>query len=128
MTVDQVGAAEYISKCDLLKGYWQVPLSKRARENAVFITPSGLYSYCVMPFGLRNTTATFQRLMNKVVVVLDGWAVYLDVVYSDNWSDHIERVSALFDRLAEAHLTVNLAKFEFTKATVTYLGQQVGHG
>ena len=128
--VDCVGAAVYISKFHLLKGYWQVPLSKRAQETSAFITPSGLYSYCVMPFGLRNAPATFQRLMNKVVGVLDGCAVYLDdvVVYSDNWSDHIERVRALFDRLAEAHLTVNLAKCEFAKATVTYLGRQVGHG
>ena len=82
-----------------------------------------------MPFGLRNAPATFQRLMNKVVGGLDGCSVYLDdVVYSDNWSDHIERVRALFDCLAEAHLTVNLAKCEFAKATVTYLGRQVGHG
>jgi hypothetical protein len=65
--IDQVGAAEYISKFDLLKGYWHVPLSKRAQETSAFITPSGLYSYCVMPFGLRNAPATFQRLMNKVV-------------------------------------------------------------
>lgn len=45
--VDQVGSARYISKFDLLKGYWQVPLSKRAREISSFITPSGLFSYTV---------------------------------------------------------------------------------
>lgn len=58
--VDQVGSAKYVSKFDLLKGYWQVPLSKRAQEICSFITPSGLYSYTVMPFGLCNTPATFQ--------------------------------------------------------------------
>ena len=128
--IDQVGSAKFISKFDLLKGYWQVPLSQRAREIAAFITPSGLYSYSVMPFGLRNAPATSQRLMNRVVSNLEGCAVYLDdvVVYSDTWSDHLERVKALFDRLAEARLTVNLAKCEFARATVTYLGRQVGHG
>ncbi len=40
--VDQVGSANFVSKFDLLKGYWQVPLSPRAREIAAFITPSGL--------------------------------------------------------------------------------------
>lgn len=59
--VDQVGTAKYVSKFDLLKGYWQVPLSDRAREIASFITPNGPYSYKVMPFGLRNAPATFQR-------------------------------------------------------------------
>uniref|UniRef100_A0A8L0DMS3 ribonuclease H n=1 Tax=Oncorhynchus mykiss TaxID=8022 RepID=A0A8L0DMS3_ONCMY len=52
--VDQVGAAKFVSKFDLLKGYWQVPLTTRAREISAFITPFGLYSYSVMSFGLRN--------------------------------------------------------------------------
>lgn len=128
--MDQVGNAKYVSTFDLLKGYWQVPLTKRAQEVAAFVTPSGLYSYKVMPFGLRNAPATFQRLMNRVVNGLAGCAVYLDdlVVYSDSWSTHLQRVRALFDRLAEAKLTVNLAKCEFAHATVTYLGRVVGQG
>lgn len=62
--IDQVVSTKFVRKFDLLKGYWQVPLSKRAQEIAAFITPSGLYSYTVMLFGLRNAPATFQRLMN----------------------------------------------------------------
>lgn len=128
--VDQFGSAKFVSNFDLLKGYWQVPLSPRAREIAAFITPSGLYSYTVMPFGLRNAPATFQRLMNKVVSGLVGCAVYLDdvVIYSDSWEDHLQRIRALFDRLAWACLTINLVKCEFAKATVTYLGKVVGQG
>ena len=38
--IDQVGSAVYVTKLDLLKGYWQVPLSKRAKEICAFITPS----------------------------------------------------------------------------------------
>ena len=119
-----------MTKFDLLKGYWQVPLSKRAKEICAFITPSGLYKYNVMPFGLRNTPATFQRLMNQVVAGLDGCTVYLDdvVIYSDTWSEHIQRIRALLDKLVWAGLTVNLAKCEFAKATVTYLGKEVGQG
>lgn len=128
--IDQVGSAKYVSKFDLLKGYWQVPLTKRAQEIAAFITPSGLFSYTVMPFGLRNAPATFQRLMNRVVSGLEGCAVYLDdvVVYSDSWEEHVRRVQALFKRLEWARLTINLAKCEFAKATVTYLGKVVGQG
>ncbi len=128
--VDQVGTAKFVSKFDLLKGYWQVPLSKRARDLASFITPSGLYSYTVMPFGLRNAPATFQRLMNKVVAGLKGCAVYLDdvVIYSESWEEHIHCIRALFERLAWANLTVNLAKCEFAQGTATYLGKVVGQG
>lgn len=128
--IDQVGSARFVSKLDLLKGYWQVPLSARAREIAAFITPKGLYSYAVMPFGLRNAPATFQRLMNRVIGDMQGCAVYLDdvVLYSDTWPIHLQRMRELFTRLAEARLTVNLAKCEFAKATVTYLGRVVGQG
>lgn len=128
--VDQVGTSKFISKFDLLKGYWQVPLTSRAQEITAFITSSGLYSYSVMNFGLRNAPAMFQRLMNRVVWGLVGCAVYLDdvIIYSDTWEQHLERVRALFSRLAEAHLTVNLAKCKFAKATVVYLGREVGQG
>lgn len=58
--VDQVGAAKCGSKFNLLKGYWQVSLSKHAREVDAFITPTGLYSYTVMQFCLRNAPMPFQ--------------------------------------------------------------------
>lgn len=111
--IDQVGAAQFVSKFDLLKGYWQVPLTDRAREISAFITPSGLFSYTVMSFGLRNAPATFQRLMNMVVSRLDGCAVYLDdvVIYSEMWQEHIACIQSLF-----------------AKATVVYLGKVVGQG
>lgn len=128
--MDRVGAACFVSKFDLLKGYYQVPLSRRAQEISSFITPLGLYSYNVMSFGLRNAPATFQRLMNRVVSGLEGCAVYLDdvVVHSDTWEKHVAHIRALFLRLLEAQLTVNLAKCEFARATVTYLGKVVGQG
>ncbi|KAF7643438.1 hypothetical protein LDENG_00239390 [Lucifuga dentata] len=83
-----------------------------------------------MPFSLRNAPATFQRLMIRVVSGLKGCAMYLDdvAVYSDTWETHIQSIQALFDRLVWEQFTVNLAKCEFAKATVTYLGKVVGQG
>ena len=52
--VDKVGNAKYVSKFDLLKGFWQIPLSERAKEISAFATPYGLYQYKVMPFGMKN--------------------------------------------------------------------------
>ncbi len=61
---------------------------------------------------------------------MEGVAVYLDdvVVFSDSWDQHLSRIADLFSRFGEAGLTVNLAKCEFAKATVTYLGKVVGQG
>lgn len=46
--LDQVGLAKFVSKFGLLKGYWQVPLTKRAQKISSFVVPSGLYSYRFM--------------------------------------------------------------------------------
>lgn len=128
--IDQIGNAQYVSKVDLLKGYWQVPLTERAKEVSAFVIPDNLYQYKVMPFGMKNSAATFQRLVNIVIAGLKGCRAYIDdiVIYTDNWKEHVQRLCALFDRLAEANLTVNLVKSEFGKAQVIFLGFIVGQG
>ena len=120
----------YISKFDLLKGYWQIPLTDRAKEISAFTIPGGLYQYQVMPFGLKNAPGSFQRLMHEVKYGLPNTDVYIDdvIVFSDNWEDHMIFVRNLFARLYLYHLTVNLPKSEFGKASVIYLGHLVGHG
>ena len=62
--IDRVGHSKYVSKFDLLKGYWQVPLSERAKEVSAFVTPDGLYQYKVMPFGMRNAPHNFDKYMH----------------------------------------------------------------
>lgn len=106
-----MGSAWFVSKLDLLKGYWQVPLTLRAREISSFIPAFGLFSYAIMSFGLQNAPALSRCLMKMVVSGLEGCAVYLDdmVVHSETWEVHIDRVRQLFDCLHEANLTVNLA-------------------
>ena len=126
--IDQIGNAKFVSTFDMLKGYWQVPLTQRAREISAFVTPSGLYQYKVMPFGMKNAPATFQRMVNKLVRDIDGCEGYIDdvVIFSDNWSDHIRQIERFFQIMREAKLTINLMKSEFGKATVKYLGHIVG--
>ena len=128
--IDQIGNAKFVSTFDMLKGYWQVPLTRRAREISAFVTPSGLYQYKVMPFGMKNAPATFQRMVNKLVRDIDGCEGYIDdvVIFSDNWSDHIRQIEHFFQIMREAKLTINLMKSEFGKATVKYLGHIVGQG
>ncbi|XP_033761567.1 uncharacterized protein LOC117343335 [Pecten maximus] len=128
--IDKVGSAKYVTKFDLLKGYWQVPLTERAKNVSAFVTPTGLYQYKVMPFGMRNAPATFQRLMNKMIANLEGTECYIDdvVIYSDTWEQHVKQVSAFMERMSEANLTINLVKSELCCATVQYLGHTVGLG
>lgn len=128
--IDEIGPATYVSKLDMLKGYWQVPLTKRASDISAFVTPDHFLQYTVMPFGLCNAPATFQRLVNKVLGGIPNCRAYLDdiVVYTKDWASHLTILREVFKRLSAASLTLNLAKCEFGQGTVQYLGQQVGGG
>ena len=110
--IDNIGHAKYVTKFDFLKGFWQIPLTDRANEISAFVTPDGLYQYKVMPFGMKNSPATFQRLINGLISDLDGCKAYIDdaIIFSDEWKQHLETIRAFFDRLSEAKLTINLAK------------------
>lgn len=91
--IDSIGPAEYITKLDLLKGYWQVPLTPRASDISAFVTPDHFMQYTVMAFGLRNAPAMFQRMMLIVLGTVPNCNVYLDdvVVYTDDWTkSHVD--------------------------------------
>lgn len=96
--VDHVGSARFVSKFDLLKGYWQVPLTSRAKELSAFVTLDSFLQYTVMPFGVRNAPTTFQRLVNRVLSGLIGCKAYLDyiVLYSSSWSEHLAQTFSAF--------------------------------
>ena len=119
-----------MTKIDLLKGFYQVPLTERAKELSAFVTPSGLYQYKVMAFSMKNSPATFQRLINSITSGHDGYDAYIDdaIIYSDTWEEHLSTIRQFYDRLSEAKLTINLSKSEFACATVTFLGHVVGQG
>ena len=125
--IDRVGHAKYVSKIDLLNGYWQVPLTEGTKCVSAFVTPNGLCQYRVMPFGMKNASANFQRLINSLTSDLEG---YIDdvVVYSDTWKQHMQHLRALLEKLARAKLTVDLSKSEFGHAQVVFLGHVIGQG
>lgn len=119
-----------VTKLDLLKGYWQVPLTFCASEISAFVPLDNFLQYMVMPFGLHTSPTTFQHLMHPVLAGVENCEAYLDdvVAYSSTWPEHFNTLSIIFSHLCKASLTFNLPKCEFGKGTVTYLGKQVGQG
>lgn len=125
--VDTLGNTVYASKLD-----WQVPLTARASEVSAFVTPDHFLQYTVMAFGMCNALVTFQRLVNTLLAGVTNCNAYLDdlMVYSSTWEQHFkgDSLREVFSRLVCASFTLSLAKCEFGKGTVTYLGRQVGQG
>ena len=116
--IGNIGQAKYVTKFDLLKGFWQIPLTDRADEISAFVTLDGLYQYKVMPFGMKNSLATFQRLITMIITGLGNCKAYMDhaIIYSEEWDQQIKTIREFFERLSKAKLTINIAKSEFCHA------------
>lgn len=102
--IDNLGTAKYMSKLDLLKGYWQVPLTNCVSKISAFVTPDHFLQYTVMAFGMCNAPATFQRLVNTVLAILTNCNAYLDdlIVYTTTGEEHMQILKQVFTRLAQA--------------------------
>ena len=95
--IDRLGKDKFVTTLDLTRGYWQVPVAESAREKTGFVTPSGLYQFRMMPFGL---PATFQRMMDKLIRGMEDYAAaYLDdlVIISGSWERHLQHICEVFD-------------------------------
>ena len=127
--LDALQGAKWFSSMDLASGYWQVAMAGEDKEKAAFATRYGLWEWNVMPFGLCNAPATFQRLMEKVLAGLQ-WktaVVYLDdvIVYGRTFEEHLERLEEVFQRLQAAGLKLKPSKCQFAQREVAFLGHRV---
>jgi len=129
-TLHMLSGAKYFSKLDLKSGYWQVELDEADKEKTAFqVWGVWFFEANRMPFGLCNAPATFQRLMERCMgeLNLKDCLIYLDdiIIYSADIDSHLERLDAVFKRLAEFNLTIKPSKCEFFKTETTYLGHVV---
>ncbi|GBM57954.1 Retrovirus-related Pol polyprotein from transposon 17.6 [Araneus ventricosus] len=126
-----IGKASVITTLDLLKGYWAIPMEEDSRDLTSFKTHRAQYRFKVMPFGLRNAAATFQREMNKALgPYRDFSRAYIDdiAIFSNNMSDHLLHLDTILSKLEELQFTVNLQKCSFARPEIKYLGHIVGSG
>ena len=127
--LDALSQGHYFSVIDLKSGYWQIPMHKSDAEKTAFRTYEGLYQFTVMPFGLRNAPATFQRLMDTVLSGLKwkGLLVYMDdiIIYSATAQEHLVTLADTLERLANAGLKINPSKTTLVRHEVNYLGHVI---
>ena len=119
---------KYLSKNDLTKGYWQIPVAPEDVHKTAFVTPDGQYEFTRMPFGMVNSGATLVRGLRKILEGMPGVGSYIDdiVIYSDSWEDHIKTLKELFGRLRKARITARPTKCLLGASRMEFLGHQVG--
>ena len=119
-----------LSTMDLASGYWQVAMSPEVKRKASFVTNEGLFQFRLMPFGLCNAPATFERLMDHVLCGM-RWSrclVYLDDVISFETSipEALANLEEVLSRLSDFGLQLKAKKCTFMQTEVGFLGHIVG--
>ena len=130
-TLERMATASFFTILDLARGFYQVPIAMEDRDKTTVVTPLGKFRFVVMPFGLRNAPATFQRLMDDLLGSCNSFTnVYIEdvAIFSTDWEDHTRHVHAVFDILKTVGLTIQPTKAQLGSNSCTFLGHEVGHG
>ena len=127
--VDSTARHKLLTFMDAFSGYNQIRMAEEDQEKTSFITSQGLYCYKVMPFGLKNIGATYQRLVNKMFSKQIGknMKVYVDdmLVKSREELAHLDDLKETFTTLKQYQMKLNPAKCIFGVASGKFLGFMV---
>ena len=129
--VDSTAGHELITFMDAFSGYNQILMKKEDQEKTAFITSHDLYCYNVMPFGLKNASAMYQRLENQMFSKQIGrnMEVYVDdiLVKSKEAKTHLEDLQETFDTLRRYKMKLNPVKCVFGVLSGKFLDFMVSH-
>ena len=124
--VDSTAQHQLLSFMDVFSDYNQIRMDEVDQEKTPFITSQGLFYYKVMPFGLKNASATYQRLMYKMFAnqIETNVQVYVDdmLVKSRREDNHLEDLKETFDILCSYNMKLNPSKCAFGVMVGKFLG------
>ncbi|KAL0384983.1 UNVERIFIED_CONTAM: Transposon Ty3-G Gag-Pol polyprotein [Sesamum radiatum] len=127
--IDSTSGCELMSFLDAFQGYNQIRLAPEDQEKTSFVTEQGTYCYTVMPFGLKNAGATYQRLVNSMFQKQIGknMEVYIDdmLVKSQKKEHHINDLTECFEILKKFGMKLNPSKCTFGVRGGKFLGFMV---
>jgi hypothetical protein len=124
--------ARYFTKLDVRWGYNNVRICEGDEWKAAFHTNRGLFEPLVMYFGLTNSLAIFQTMMNEIFqeLITEGIiSVYLDdiLIFTNSLEEHRRITCLVLDCMRKHKLYLRLEKCEFEKAKIEYLGIIISH-
>ena len=127
--LESLGGSKWFSTLDLASGYWQCEVEESDRPKTAFSTHKGLFQFKVMPFGLSNAPACFERLMELVLrgLLWEKCLCYLDdiIVMGKTFVEALDNLKTVFDRFRNANLKLKPKKCVLFQTEVLFLGHKV---
>ena len=124
--VDSTAGHKLLTFMDTFSRYKQIKMAEEDQEKTAFITSQGLYCYKVIPFGLKNAEATYQRLVNKMFSkqIDKNMEVYVDdmLVKSKEELAHLDDLKETFATLKQYQMKLNPSKCVFSVTSGKFLG------
>lgn len=115
-----------MSTIDLKNSFWQVPLHRESRPYTGFMHRGKTYQFTVMPFGLKNSSASLARALDLLLSeeVKKFTLIYVDdcLVISKSIKEHLIHLKLLFEDFRAANITVNFQKSQLFRTEINYLG------
>ncbi|KAL0414905.1 UNVERIFIED_CONTAM: Retrovirus-related Pol polyprotein from transposon opus [Sesamum radiatum] len=127
LLVDSTAGYELFSMMDAYQGYHQIFMAED-RIKTSFVTDQGIYCYNVMPFGLENAGATYQRLVNKMFKNQIGsmMEVYVDdMLVKSKEEEHLKELKQAFDIMRAYGMKLNPSKCAFGVRGGKFMGYMV---
>jgi hypothetical protein len=125
-TVSTLHGTRFFSVIDLYSGFCQIKLPEEDKLETAFTVPSRRYNFLRLPYGLSNSPASFQRLMEIVLRDFVGNECYVFIVdvivFGKTIREHATRLEHLIQRFDRANLQLQMSKCVFPKPQVEYLG------
>jgi len=134
--IEKLHGKTLFTKFDIQWGYHNIRIREGNQQKGAFKTPLGQYEPMVMNFGLRNTPATFQRMINKLLRPIkaryeediQGYMNDILITTTNDLEYHREVVKAVLDMMREHSLFLKPEKCKFEKHCIEYLGILLENG
>ena len=128
--IDSLHGKKVFSSIDLMQGYHQQELTERSKRFTAFNAgPIGFFEYARLPFGLSNSSASFQRMMEYILrdLLPHLCLVYIDdmIIHSYNPEEHLDSLAKVFRSLRKYNIKLKPSKCTFFRTKLNFLGHTI---